>query len=389
VNAIFRFGLCHAAASPTENRLKDIRWSLTAVDPRGARLRCGSFQASDRADVPYRLWLARNPRAAVLLLHGACDYSGAFDEIAPRLARRGLTGLAIDQRGFGATATRGHWSGQDRMAEDVVDALEFLDRRLERRLPIFILGESMGGAVAIHAAAQFRLRASGMVLVAPGAVASLCWSKFLAVLVRLLNLLPQTRELVFDRLSGWDLSPSAAIRLMGDPLVLRTIRPEILSGLLCLSRAVVSEAKAVTIPALTLVGNRDDVLREGCIRRLHDNLAGEKVWQTIQDGPHLLLDWQRGYEVLVRAQNWIERHLASVGAVTPNRAAQCVMAGAALSAPGGAAARPTNIIKRLCQSVCGTTYALWNHRLFFWSMTRLRRKSSAIRTGHFFTTSRG
>jgi hypothetical protein len=192
-----------------------------------------------------------------------------------------------------------------------------------------------------------------MVLIAPGAVASLYWSKLLGLLVRLLNFLPQTRELVFDRLSGWDLSPSAAIRLMGDPLVLRTVRPEIFSGLLCLSRAVVAEARSVTVPALTLVGNRDDVLREGCIRKLHDNLAGEKTWQIVQDGPHLLLDWQRGHEVLLRAQSWIEQHLAPAGAAAAGAMIQSAATDGILPAPGGAAARGISMLKRVCQSVCG------------------------------------
>ena len=279
------------------------------MDPRVGRLRCGAFKASDGAEIPYRLWLAKKPRAVVLLLHGACDYSGSFDEVAPSLARKGFTALAIDQRGFGATATRGAWSGQERMAEDVADAAQFLGRRLERRLPLFILGESMGGAIAAVAASRYAVNATGLILISPGAVASLFWSNAFAILVWLLRWMPRTRELVFDRLSGWDLSSSAAIRLMGDPLVLRSIRPEILSGLLALSCSVIQEAKRVTIPTLTLVAAKDDILREGCIRQLHDNLAGEKAWNVI-DGPHLLLQWQRGHEVLFRARAWMRRRLA-------------------------------------------------------------------------------
>ena len=90
----------------------DARWSLAGVDP-NARIRIGSFPASDDAAIPYRLWQAKAPRAFVLLLHGACDYSGAFDEIGPLFAARGFTALAIDQRGFGATSTRGKWRGRN------------------------------------------------------------------------------------------------------------------------------------------------------------------------------------------------------------------------------------------------------------------------------------
>src|SRR5689334_1216013 len=104
MRALFRFGLCPAGAEleGAADRLTNARWSLAAINPLGVRLRCGAFAAGDGADIPYRLWLPREIRAGILLLHGACDYSGAFDEVAPRLARSGIAALAIDQRGFGA-----------------------------------------------------------------------------------------------------------------------------------------------------------------------------------------------------------------------------------------------------------------------------------------------
>jgi acylglycerol lipase len=307
--AVFRFGFRETVPWSSDHLVEDVRWSLAAMDPRIGRLRCGSFAASDGAEIPYRLWLAKRPRASILLLHGACDYSGSFDEVAPSLARRGFTALAVDQRGFGATATRGSWSGQDRMAQDVADAARFLERRLRQRLPLFVLGESMGGAIAVMAASRKAIDLSGLILISPGAVASLFWSTIFTISVWLLRWMPRTRELVFDRLSGWDLSPGAAIRLMGDPLVLRAIRPDILSGLLELSCAVVQEAKRVTVPTLTLVAGKDDIISAGCIRQLHDNLAGPKVWEVI-DGPHLLLQWQRGHEVLGRACKWMNKRVA-------------------------------------------------------------------------------
>jgi len=135
----------------------DIRWALTALDPASSHVLCGAFQASDGADVPYRLWNAvGTPRAILLLLHGASDYSGAYDEIGPLLASRGFIAFAYDQRGFGATASRGHWIGRRRMVRDVQDAVTFLRKRVGVELPMFIVGESMGAAIAVHAAPRLR-----------------------------------------------------------------------------------------------------------------------------------------------------------------------------------------------------------------------------------------
>ena len=262
--------------------------------------------ASDGAEVPYRLWLARKPRAAVLLLHGAFDYAAAFEEIGPRFARRGFTSIAFDQRGFGATASRGTWMGAARMADDMAEAAKFVLGRVPANVPLFAIGESLGGAVAIHGAASGAVpQLKGLVLAAPCALASPFRPRLLAWLAASLRAMGGDAELVFERLSGWELTPAAAIRLLGDPLVMRRIPPEILCGMATLALSSVSEATRVKIPVLTLVGARDQLVRQSCIRQLFDNLAGPKSWRVVADAPHLLLHWSGSGEVLREATRWM------------------------------------------------------------------------------------
>jgi acylglycerol lipase len=320
--AVFQFGLQPAQPWPEENRLGDIRWGLSALDPH-VRLRCGVFPASDGANVPYRFWRAAEPRGAILLLHGACDYSGAFDEIAPQLALHGFTCLAYDQRGFGATASRGNWSGTERLVNDVGNAIAFLRERVGHELPLFIAGESMGGAVAVHAAAKFAgLRIAGLVLVAPGALASAVRRIAYGWMARAVRAWARESEVVFERVSGWELTPAAAIRLMSDPLVMRSIKPEIFTGLLALGSGAVKKARKVKVPVLTLVAGNDDLLRQPCIRRLHDNLAGEKRWMVVEDAPHLLLHWKHGDGVLRDVRRWMANRFAP-GSIRASASADC------------------------------------------------------------------
>ena len=301
----YRLGLRLSLGMP-EPQLEAARlWANVGADP-GAHLRCGRFKASDGADIPYRFWRAKEARAAVLLLHGAFDYSAAFDEIGPKLARRGFTALAIDQRGFGATASRGRWAGAERLASDAVETAAFLMDRMPAYVPLFILGESMGGAVAIHAAASHAIpRLQGLVLAAPGALASAFRQRLLGWIAVAARALAGDAELVFERLSGWELTPAAAIRLIGDPLVMRRVRPDMLSGMADLAFASLEQAKKVTLPALVMVGAHDEIIRRSCIRQLFDNLGGEKSWRVIPEAPHLLLHWRRGSRVLREATRWM------------------------------------------------------------------------------------
>lgn len=300
------------------------------ADPR-ARMRSGSFCASDGVAIPYRLWPSDRTAATVLLLHGAFDYSAAFEEIGPKLARTQLTSLAIDQRGFGATRSRGRWSGTERMALDAVDAARFLLERFGQDKPLFILGESMGAAVSIHAAALAEMpQLRGLVLAAPGALASRLRHSVLACVAAAARLLAGDSEIVFERLSGWELTPAAAIRLIGDPLVMRRIGPEMLRGMADLALAAVGQASSVTAPVLTVVGARDELVRLGCVRRLFDNLAGEKTWRVVSDAPHLLLHWQRGNEILRDAIGWMMAQLRRTDAKEEAVARNVCSAGAGL-----------------------------------------------------------
>lgn len=310
---VYRLGF-EFAAPEERTSVDDARWSLRALDP-ASGVRTGAFAASDGADVPYRLWPASAPRALVLLLHGASDYSGAFDEIGPRFAARGLTALAIDQRGFGATSTRGAWRGKNRMIRDAIEAIVYLRMRFGAALPVFIVGESMGAALAVHAASRAPdLDLAGIVLAAPGAISGIWRRLFGGALARVLRFFAPRAGIVIERITAWEFTPGAAIRLLSDPMVLRRIRPAVLFGLFKLARSAVDEAELVRIPALTMIGSHEDVVREACIARLHNNLAGAKDWASFKGGPHLLLHWKHNDRVLDTIFSWLDARLADAAA---------------------------------------------------------------------------
>lgn len=310
----FRLAFYRKAPRSRKQSIRDLRWSLEAADP-ATPLLSGRFRASDRAAVPYRLWPATEPRAVVLLLHGAFDYSGAFDDIGPKFAARGIAAFAYDQRGFGATRSRRHWCGRKRMVKDAIDAISFIRTRYGN-LPVFIVGESMGAAIAVNAAASAPdLDISGIVLAAPGAIAGGLRRMLASLLVRLVEFFAPDSELTIERLSARELNASSAIRLLCDPMVLRGVRPRMAFGLLELAAAAVEAARKVTVPVLTMVGSKEDFLRNKCIAQLHKSLAGTKTWREFEGGPHLLLHWQEADKVLTEVLGWIEARLGCDAAI--------------------------------------------------------------------------
>lgn len=104
--------------------------------------------AGDGHTLPMRHWQPeeRAPEAIIIALHGFNDYSNAFAAPGEYLSRHGIAVYAYDQRGFGKTPQHGIWAGQENLTQDVEQMVRAV-ADLHPRIPIFLLGESMGGAV--------------------------------------------------------------------------------------------------------------------------------------------------------------------------------------------------------------------------------------------------
>jgi alpha-beta hydrolase superfamily lysophospholipase len=192
------------------------------------------------------------------------------------------------------------------MTKDLIEAAAWLRGRAGD-LPIFVVGESMGAAVAVHAAAtSSQLGVDGLVLAAPGAISGSFRRVMASFALRLLNFFAPNGEVTMERRSTRELTPAAAIRLVCDPLVLRGVRPKMAFGLLELAVVAVEDARKVRLPTLTMVGSREDFVNTNCIRQLHRSLAGQKDWRLFKDGPHLLLHWMESESVLTETMRWID-----------------------------------------------------------------------------------
>jgi alpha-beta hydrolase superfamily lysophospholipase len=127
----------------------------------------GYFLTRDGLHLPLRQWDADHPRAVIVALHGMSDYSEAFDMPGPWWAQQGITTYAYDQRGFGAAPDPGVWAGGNAMRGDLDDFVDAV-RAKYPGLPVFALGESMGGAVVLSSlATPDPPHVDGVILVSP------------------------------------------------------------------------------------------------------------------------------------------------------------------------------------------------------------------------------
>jgi pimeloyl-ACP methyl ester carboxylesterase len=129
-------------------------------------------RAGREAGLAYTLWLPSGggeaPRSGVVVLHGAGSCKEGHYDFVRAATALGLAAIAFDQRGHGES----DGPMDARAIEDVVTITALLRSELgDERAPIALRGSSMGGYMAIVAAAP--VRASAIVAICPASAGQL------------------------------------------------------------------------------------------------------------------------------------------------------------------------------------------------------------------------
>jgi len=246
------------------------------------------------------------PKAVILALHSFGDYSAAFDLSAPDLAADGYQVYSFDQAGFGTRMLAdGRWAGEQRLVAEAAGAA----RRLAERhpdTPLFLLGESLGGAVAMLVASRHpEIPLSGLILAAPAVREGIRLRYGWNVLIASAATLAPGYHLEVERAADDPhLQPAAARRRAEDPLVMHEVRMDAYWGLIQLADSASDEADLIRVPTLLLYGDLDTSVPAVGIQRLRERLGPRGDYQTFARGPHLLLQGRRWPRVTAAIKRW-------------------------------------------------------------------------------------
>jgi acylglycerol lipase len=288
-----------------------------AENPMPPRLTESSYTAADGTALPLRRWApATTPRAILLALHGFNDYSNAFDAVGRQLAAHGILTLAYDQRGFGAAPDPGIWPGEAMLAADAHGAVAAV-RDAFPALPVYAMGESMGGAVLMTAWGTAPLDVDGLILVAPAV-----WGRVTMPFYQTASLWMFAHTMPWLPLTGEGIKrhPSDNIEMLralaNDPLVLKSTRVDAIWGIVNLMDAALDAAARFDAPALLLYGANDDIVPPGASRRMLERLPaatnGGRRIAVYEDGYHMLLRDLQGETVLRDLLSWIDDPAAAL-----------------------------------------------------------------------------
>ncbi len=274
---------------------------------------------SDGARLPVKIWSAGEEEKAVLIaVHGFNDYRNGFSYPASWWIQRGITTYAYDQRGFGETLQTGIWATEEVLISDLKALVKVVKAKNPDR-PLYLLGESMGGAVVMASVTQENFPGvSGVILSAPAV-----WGwKSLNIVYR--SSLWLSAHMFGDlKASGRSLGIQASdnipmLQNLGrDPLFIKKTRLDSVYGLVGLMDTAYDSAEEMTLPTLVLYGKNDEVIPKKPVEDVVARLPKSADIVLYENGWHLLMRDLQAAVVWQDIEAWIStRQIPSGNKIT-------------------------------------------------------------------------
>ncbi len=272
------------------------------------------FVSFDNTKLPLRMWLPDDDiKGVVIALHGFNDYSNFIKDSVSFFNKRKLAIYAYDQRGFGQSLTRGRWSGWQAMTADLATFITVIKQQVHPDTPVYILGDSMGGAVAIVTMAQSNPPdVNGVILAAPAV-----WARSEMPFYQRFALWIAAHTVPWVKVTGQSLGITASdnvemLRRLGkDPLIIKESRIEVLYGLSNLMDKAFDSAERFRVSSLILYGEKDEIIPWKPVLDFYKRLPLKGDQQKMilyENGYHMLLRDLQAEKVLKDIAAWIDRH---------------------------------------------------------------------------------
>lgn len=279
----------------------------------------GRFPGLDGLPLYYQAWRPAEglARAVIVNLHGLGDHSGLYPNLGSHFPARGLAVYAYDMRGNGRSpGQRAYLRGWHEYRGDL-DAFLACVREWEAGLPLFLLGNSLGGLVVLDYALHHPDGLAGVIAAAPP-LGEVGVPPVLMALGRLLSrFFPRFSLQVGMDLTGLARDPSVVETVLADPFFHRRGTARLSTEVTAAIERVQGAAGSLSVPLLILHGSADRMVPPDGSRRFFAKVVyPDSELREYPDAYHGLFADINYEEVLQDLERWIEARVAGRPAVT-------------------------------------------------------------------------
>lgn len=270
-----------------------------------------------RGNAPCLSWIDPDKpvRAALVCVHGLGLHNGTYEDFGKRMAKLGIATYAIDVRGFGSWMEA---SGRERVDFDgcLADMKSTLGviHRAHPDIPVFVLGESMGGAIALRTAALFPDQLSGLISSVPAGDRFQQKRTALKVAFHLLEGPNKQFNVGQGVIEQATQKKELRDAWCNDPLARMNLSPkELIQFQAFMNQNHESAREIKATPVLIVQGCKDHLVRpEGTVELYNELATRDKQLELINNAEHLIFEESQFTDAEVElVANWINKHLPS------------------------------------------------------------------------------
>ena len=268
----------------------------------------GTFKGQADADIFWKGWLPEaDPVAVIVVAHGYGEHIHRYANLVDAALPRGFAVYGPDHRGHGrSSGVRALIDKHDYLLDDLDQVFNLVDKA-HPGVPVFLLGHSMGGNIALASALRNQARLRGLILSGP-AVTTYGVSKALQVVAAVLGRIAP--KLGVQKLSSAGVSrdPAVVAAYDADPLVFHGKMPAGTgAALLKTSKAFPALLPSLKVPLLVVHGSADSVVSVESGRTAHALAGSTDKTLKIYDGLfHEVFNEPEHPAVLADVLNWID-----------------------------------------------------------------------------------
>ncbi len=248
------------------------------------------------------------PVGVVVVAHGLGEHAGRYHHVARAITDRGYTAVIPDHAGHGRST--GKRLGVTDFGDFVADLHSVIGVAASERRPRFLIGHSMGGAIALSYALDHPDMLDGLILsgpaIVPGADLPAPLVKIAPILGKLVPWLPSAALSA----SAVSRDPDVVAAYESDPLVWHGKIPAGLGGALIGAMATFpGRLPTLTMPALVLHGGADVLANPEGSRIVERHAGSSDLTVTILPGLyHEIFNEPERDEVISTVTDWIVAH---------------------------------------------------------------------------------
>ena len=270
----------------------------------------GRFVGAGEYNLYYQSWHPHGTtKAIVIIVHGLGVHSDIFANIVNYLTAKNYGVYGFDLRGHGRSpGQRGYINSWSEFREDLRAFLQLVKQK-ESNLPIFLLGQSLGGTIALEYTLRDQDKLQGLILFSPALKVGISSLK-----IAIGRILSQLRP-------GFTLDTGIGeITSSRDPEFVKTLAEDPLRHTKGTARLATEFGQTVAwieknvemlkIPLLILHGDADRISLPESSRLLFEQITfADKERRVYNGGYHELHNDLNYQEVLADLGDWLEKHL--------------------------------------------------------------------------------